>query len=80
MNIKGGTFVQNDVNTALLYVQGNRPSDNLAPMYVNITGGHFETVNDDFFNAYDGYQHESYITGGTFNKNPTDWEIKIHPD
>ena len=80
VNIKGGTFVQNDVNTALLYVQGNRPSDNLAPMYVNITGGHFETVNDDFFNAYDGYQHESYITGGTFNKNPTDWEIKIHPD
>ncbi|MBQ4282662.1 MAG: hypothetical protein IJB96_01895, partial [Lachnospira sp.] len=79
VNIKGGTFVQNDVNTALLYVQGNKPSDNLAPIYINITGGHFETVNDDFFNAYDGYQHESYISGGTFNKNPSDWEIKIHP-
>ena len=80
VNIKGGSFIQNDANTALLYVQGNKPSDNLAPMYVNITGGYFETVNDDFFNAYDGFQHESYITGGSFNKNPTDWEIKIHPD
>ncbi len=78
--IKGGTFVQSETNTALLYVQGNKPSDNLAPIYVTIEGGHFETVNNDFFNAYDGYQHESYITGGTFNKNPSDWEIKIHPD
>lgn len=80
VNILGGNFIQNETNTALLYVQGNKPSDNLAPMYVNIKGGYFETVNDDFFNAYDGFQHESYITGGTFNKNPEDWEIKIHPD
>lgn len=80
VNIKGGTYIQNDINTALLYVQGNKPSDNLAPLYVNIYDGHFETVDDDFFNAYDGFQHESYIYGGTFNKNPNDWEIKIHPD
>ena len=74
--IKGGTFVQNDKNTALLYIQGNKPSDNLAPIYVSIVGGHFETVNEDFFNAYDGFQYSATISGGTFNKNPTDSEIK----
>ena len=78
--IKGGTFIQNDVNTALLYIQGNKPSDNLAPIYVEISGGHFETVNTDFFNAYDGFQYTAYITGGTFNTDPTDGEIKIHDD
>ncbi len=75
--IEGGSYIQNDENTALLYVQGNKPSDNLAPVSVSIIGGHFETVDEDFFNAYDGFQHTSTISGGTFNKNPTDWEIKI---
>ena len=78
LNIEGGTFVQNDQNTALLYIQGNANNSNMG-VYVNITGGHFETVNTDFFNAYDGYKYEAWITGGTFNKDPRDNEIRI-PD
>ncbi len=80
LNIEGGSFEQNDVNTALLYIQGNGSASTDQPVTVNIKGGHFSSVNDDLFNAYDGNKYTAYITGGTFNRNPTDYEIKIHPD
>ena len=79
VNIDGGTFVQNDVKTALLYIQGNSRTSTDMGVYVYINGGHFVSVNDDFFNAYDGYKYEAWVRGGTFNKDPRDHEIRI-PD
>lgn len=79
LTIEDGTFIQQD-NINLLYVQGNKPEDNLAPIYVNVDGGNFRMENEkwtDFFNSYDGYQHNTVISGGIFNVNPTDWEIKF---
>ena len=79
VNIDGGIFVQNDINTVLLYIQGNANSTDMG-VYVNINGGHFESVNADFFNAYDGHIYEAWITGGTFASDPTDSEIRISED
>ena len=77
VDIQGGIFVQNDLNTALLYIQGDTKSSGGAGVIVTIRGGRFESVNDDFFNAYDGHVYNAEVLGGIFNKDPRDNEIRI---
>ena len=77
VDIQGGIFVQNDQNTALLYIQGDTKSSGGAGVTVTIRGGRFESVNDDFFNAYDGHVYNAEVLGGIFNKDPRDNEIRI---
>ena len=76
VDIRGGIFIQNDT-TALLYIQGDGKNSTNAGVYVQINGGHFESVWHDFFNAYDGNSYKAQVFGGTFNKDPRDNEIRI---
>ncbi len=77
LTIKAGTFIQEE-DIHLLYVEGLTAGTDKKGYYTFIEGGHFEMVGyNDFFNSYDGRKHETEISGGTFNIDPTDWEIKI---